>query len=50
MLAALQKLGRQDLPLLLSLEQNLTSARERTAEGLNHLEIQEAGFKSGTAG
>lgn len=50
MLTALRELGRQDFTLLLSLEQNLTSARERTAEGLNHLETQRAGFRSGTAG
>lgn len=47
---ALQELGKQDFTLLLSLEQKLTSARERNLEMLNHnLEIQRAGFWSGMA-
>lgn len=48
---ALQELGKQDFTLLLSLEQKLTSSRERNLEMLNHNpEIQRAGFRSGMAG
>lgn len=48
---ALQQLGKQDFALLLSLEQKLTSARDRNLERLNHNpEIQRAGLRSGTAG